>query len=76
MDIDDITTEQARKLYDAYHPVLGHLSRVRQRLDQLGFPLDDAFLKAVSRAQDAMRDLTVELNYMACPAGTGCRRRQ
>lgn len=66
---DDITTQQARELHEAFHPTLGNLTLLSERLNKLGFPPDDKLLLVVQKAQDALQHLTVELHYMSCPTG-------
>ena len=42
MTREDITTRQAGKIYEALHPTLGFLTRLEERLGELGLP-DDEF---------------------------------
>lgn len=71
MRCDDLTREQARALKNKLQPMLGYLSRLKDRMRRKGFMVDDRLLSAVCRAEDAMHALSVEVHYLACGDSAG-----
>ena len=64
-----LTREQAEALQEHLRPMLGYLTRVRRRMEQLR--LDDKLYHDLLRAQMAMQDLWAELHYRSCEHGVG-----
>ena len=60
MTREDITTRQAGKIYEALHPTLGFLTRLEERLGELGLPDDDEYMGKLKAARDAYRALAAE----------------
>ncbi len=65
MNTDELTPEQAKRIYDALWPSLNYLARLKRRIDGQAFPLDDPLRREVEHAHAAMQALCVRLNYMA-----------
>lgn len=63
------TPEQFAHLYSLLRPSLGRLSRLRSRLIVLGYPPDDPYLVAVSKAWAALHELCVQTHYLSCSGG-------
>jgi hypothetical protein len=75
MDSSKLKTWQARRMHDALSPALGYLSRLRSRMETVGFPPDDK-LFGVSEAQSIMQQLVMELHYLSCKRGVGQPERE
>ena len=56
MGSHSLTTAQLNQVFAVVHKQLEYLSRLRKRVEQTGFPHDDKFRQAVTKAQDAMQD--------------------
>ena len=69
MDGDQLTTDQAKVLYDQLGPSLRFLNKFRQRIDERGFPKDDALRQLVEAAHDSVFRLSVDLHYRSCKGG-------
>lgn len=67
----DLSSRQARKIFDALHPTLGFLTQLERRLLELGFPPTDPYYGKVKAALDAYHRLAVETHYRACETGVG-----
>ncbi len=71
MTNEELSTTQARKIFDALHPTLGFLTQLEVRLGQLGFPPTDEYYRKVLAAREAFHRLTVETHYLSCRSGVG-----
>jgi hypothetical protein len=71
MDSTMLKPWQARVIYQALHPLLGYLHRLRKRMERRGFPPDDKLLKLTEKACDAIHALAIELHYRSCQGGVG-----
>lgn len=57
-------------MYDALAPTLGYLTRLRRRMEQVGFIPGDPLYRDVCKAHDAMHALVSWLHYLACKSGS------
>ena len=71
MDSSKLTKTQARQLHNALYPHCNYLFRLRRRMEQLGFTVHDPLFAAVTRAYNAMHELSVEIHYLSCESGVG-----
>jgi len=67
-----LSCEQAEVVKDRITPMLGYLSKLRRRMEQLR--MDDQLYHDVVRAQMAMQDLHSRLHYLTCEHGVGRSR--
>jgi hypothetical protein len=61
MQSTDLTRDQAKAVQQKLEPMLAYLNKLRHRMQNKGFPLDDQLWITVSKAQQAMQDLMTEL---------------
>jgi hypothetical protein len=61
MQSTDLTRDQARALLVKLEPMLAYLNKLRHRMQNKGFPLDDQLWVSASQAQEAMQQLITEL---------------
>ena len=59
---------QAKKIRTALQPKLDYLNRLRTRMEKTGLH-NEMLYRHVCEAQKALRDLYVELHYLACDGG-------
>jgi hypothetical protein len=71
MTRDDVKPAQAATVRKAVVPMLSYLSRLQQRMEQIGFPLTDPFYQSVKKARESVFDLSVDLHYLSCSGGVG-----
>ena len=71
MDSRSITTEQAKIMADAVRIQLNYLSRLRSRMERVGFPPADPLYREVHAAWAATHSLFVQLHYLSCKSGVG-----
>jgi hypothetical protein len=69
--VKELTTEQAKKVHNALARTLGYLSRLRERLEKVGFVPSDPLCLWANQAQSAMQALVMELHYQSCRSGVG-----
>jgi hypothetical protein len=71
MTSDDLTADQASRLYEALFPHVNYLLRLKKRLEELRFAEDDPLLVAATKAYDAVCELRHEAHRrsvrMGCP---------
>ena len=60
-------------LLDSVRRYLRYLGRLRDRMNQRGFPPGDPVYQAATDAFHAVHTLSVELHYLACKLGTARR---
>jgi hypothetical protein len=72
MTSDDLTTEQASKLYEALFPHANVLLRLKRQLEELRFDEDDPLCLAATRAYEAVWELWQEAHSRS--TRMGCRR--
>lgn len=72
MQSDDLTPAQRRRLLESLGPMLGYLNKLRHRMQNKGFPLDDKLWVLVSKAQATMQDLVTEIR---CQSAESSRKR-
>jgi hypothetical protein len=71
MGSNDITTKQARQIYESLYPLANYLVRLVNRMERRGFlPNDPLYMKARD-AHNETNSLRVELHYMSCKSGVG-----
>lgn len=70
-----ITREQAAAVRDRLQPTIGYVVRLRERMGKVGFVPGDRLYDRVRAAQDALRDLLMELHYLSCEAGRAPHQR-
>jgi hypothetical protein len=66
MTSNQLTKEQAKKMYAAMVPTLRYLNRLCERLNERQFLPSDQLYRATLKAQDAMMQLTTTLHYLTC----------
>jgi hypothetical protein len=67
----NLTAAQAAAVRDRLGPTTGYLVRLRERMGQVGFVPGDQLYQLARAAENAMRDLFIELHYLSCESGTG-----
>jgi hypothetical protein len=70
--MDSLTLRQVASLRDAIHERLGWMTRVRERMEKVGFVKGDELYELVKAAEDKLHTLWVTLHYEACGQGV-CR---
>ena len=65
MDSQSLTTAQLDQVFAVVHKQLDYLSRLWKRVEQTGFPHDDRFRQAATKAQVAMQNLAMQTHYLA-----------
>jgi hypothetical protein len=70
------TITQAKRMHDALAPTLGYLTRLRQRMEQVGFIPADPLYRNVCKVHDAMHGLLTRLHYLTCKSGVGMNERR
>jgi hypothetical protein len=73
MTSDDLTAEQASRLYEALFPHVNYLLRLKKRLEELRFADDDPLLVAATKAYQAAWELRQEAHRRS--VRMGCSRR-
>ena len=73
MTSNDLTREQIEALLASVRRQLSYLGKLRDRMNQRGFPPDDPLYVAATGAFNAVHALGVELHYLTCPAATAGR---
>jgi hypothetical protein len=73
MTSDDLTAEQASRLYDELFRHVNYLLRLRKRMEDLRFERDDPLYMAVSEAYDAVWRLRQQAHGLSTQMG--CRER-
>ena len=71
MDSSQIKPEQAMRLCASLRGSMAYLLKLRQRMEELGFPPDDPLYRATTHAQQAIQDLHVRAHYCSCTSGVG-----
>jgi hypothetical protein len=69
MDASDLTTDQAKQLFNRIQPQLRYLHALRGQMEKRGFPPDDKLRQLVERAHASVHSLYIELHYMSCASG-------
>jgi hypothetical protein len=72
MTSDDLTAEQASRLYEALFPHVNYLLRLKKRLEELRFADDDPLLVAATKAYQAAWELRQEAHRRS--VRMGCSR--
>jgi hypothetical protein len=65
MNSADLTPAQCRALLEQLIPILGYLNKLRHRMQNKRFQLDDPLWELVSRAQATMQSLVTEIRRQA-----------
>ena len=63
---DDITKSRAGIISDALYPGFNYVARLRGRMEKAGIPPGDRLFRLVSKAHEAMRQLSGEVHYLRC----------
>jgi hypothetical protein len=61
---------QAAQLFKTLQPMVGYLSRLRTRMDKVGFVPSDPLYQRVRSAYESLQALFMQLHYLSCN-GTG-----
>jgi hypothetical protein len=61
-----ITKAQAKALSKALYPHVNYLSRLRKRMEAVGFPPNDRLYLLVRKAHDALDELSIAVHYLSC----------
>lgn len=72
MSSSDLSNDQARKVNEALRPMLGYVSKLKSRMEQIGFPINDKLYMAVVAAYDGLQSATIESHLLS--GGKGARR--
>ncbi len=72
MTSDDITAEQASRLYEGLFPHVNYLLRLKKRLEELRFADDDPLRVAATKAYEAAWELRQEAHRQS--VRMGCSR--
>jgi hypothetical protein len=75
MDSNDLRRWQVQKIRRALERTLGYLTRLKRRMEVVGFPTNDPLFLDVVKTQHAMQDLVMELHYLGCQSGVGKKPR-
>jgi hypothetical protein len=65
-----IKRSHAKELHRRLHPTVGYLSRLRERMQKVGFVTSDPLFERVTKAYESMHALSMDLHYLSCD-GTG-----
>jgi hypothetical protein len=71
MTRDDIQPAQAAAIRKIVWPMLGYLTRLQQRMEKVGFTLNDPLYQSVKKARESVFDLSMDLHYLSCTGGVG-----
>jgi hypothetical protein len=71
MDSGTLEQWQAAVLFRTLQPHVGHLCRLRERMQQVGFTPSDPLFKRVSQAYDSVHALFIALHYLSREGGGG-----
>ena len=71
MNRESLQPWQADRLFQTLYPGMNYLSRLKRRMEQVGFLPDDPLYRHVAAAYDAMLSLRVELHYLSCRSDVG-----
>ena len=63
---DAITKAQAKALSKALYPHVNYLSRLRKRMEVVGFLPNDKLYLLVRKAHDALDELSIAVHYLSC----------
>ena len=66
MDRESIKKSQAAVINKSLFRSLNYLLRLRERMQQVGFPHDDKLYLMVCKAYDAVHALHIETHYLSC----------
>jgi hypothetical protein len=69
MSSANLTTAQCRALQEQLALMLGYLNKLRHRMQNKSFPLDDPLRVLVSQAQETMQTLVTEIRCHAAESG-------
>jgi hypothetical protein len=69
MHSDDLTTAQAKVIYDQMRPFVAYLTRLKARMDKRGFAIDDPLYKLVDETHSKAQHLLTDLHYRSCASG-------
>ena len=72
MESANLTLAQRRALQEQLSPMLAYLNKLRHRMQNKGFPLDDPLWVLVSQAQATMQNLVTEIR---CQSGESNQKR-
>jgi hypothetical protein len=73
MDSDDLQPWQIERIQKALQPKLEYLTRLKSRMETVGFVANDPLYRLVKDARDAVQSLYVEIHYLSCNGGVGRR---
>src|SRR5262245_900278 len=71
-----VTHELADRLWAIIRPMLSYLVRLRERMEKGGFVDGDPLFELAKKAEDAVRDLSMEAQYLSSETGTGRKSRE
>jgi hypothetical protein len=69
MTSDDVTADQASRLYEALFPHVNFLLRLQKRFEDLRFPEDDPLRLAATKAYEAAWELRQEAHRQSVRMG-------
>ncbi|HEY8666286.1 MAG TPA: hypothetical protein VIL86_06460 [Tepidisphaeraceae bacterium] len=70
VDSRTLQKQQVAAMADTVGRELRYLGKLRQRMEQVGFPPEDRLYRSTSAAFNAMQGLFVELHYLSCSPET------
>ena len=71
-----LSRAEADRIYQTIHSALGYLTRLQQRMAEVGFTPEDEYFRLVSRALDSVHHLATETYYLSCKEGVGRKARE
>ncbi len=71
MRSDDLTPLQLQAIRTGLTPLARYLAKLRARMCERGFEADDELLALVTKADNAVDRLSIELHYRSCKSGVG-----
>ena len=67
----ELQPQHAEQIREALLPSLRYLSRLKDRMQQVGFLPGDHLYRIVAQAHEAVHHLAIELHYRSCAGGVG-----
>lgn len=72
MSSSDLSNDQARKVNESLRPMLEYVGKLKGRMEQVGFPINDKLYMAVVAAYDGLHSATIESHLLS--GGKGVKR--
>lgn len=69
MTSGDLSKDQAKRVNEALRPILGYVGKLKSRMEQVGFPINDKLYMAVIAAYDGLHSAATESHLLAAGKG-------